>query len=74
MLLKQVVATRKMCLSKDEPLTHGGDSADVSNFAVPQPCDEAAITAMDLVTNDSNENVEEHQKHLGLERSTKPVQ
>lgn len=31
MLLKQAVATRKMCLSKDEPLTHGGDSADVSN-------------------------------------------
>lgn len=32
------------------------------------------ITAMDLVTSDSNGNVEEHQKHPGLERSTKPVQ
>lgn len=33
-LLKQAVLTRKMFFSKEEPLTHGGDSADVSNFAV----------------------------------------
>lgn len=43
-------------LEKDEPLTHGGDSADVSNFAVqlPQPYNEATITAMELATTDSN--------------------
>lgn len=42
-------------------------------LAIPQPYNKAAIT-MDLATNDSNGNVEEHQKHPGLERSTKPVQ